>query len=413
LIADPSPASAPPRVIDTARRRITRVRRAAVRLLTVVSTLVVAASWSASAAAQELTDVAADLVAAEQALFASMHARDRDGLERLLTPGFVLRGLPDVSRSAWIENAVSLCWGDRFDLGDPVVRAESDSAVVSFALTFFQDPSTCQPATLRSLITDVWVRRDGRWQLAIRHASPVAAGVKGQFAAVPQPAPTLQLGSELSFVATGGNSSTSTLGLNGNLDHRVRDSTTTARIAFVSSRADSMENARSLSLEARHGRTLRPRLEVMARGGYLRDRFAGLEHRTTIDAGMTFTVSRLPRALTLDAALGGVFEQRLDAPDRQFISAVGGLTYDWHLAPGTDAHVRSAATANLQSGRDWRLVSDASVQTSLTKVLAAKFAYTHRYAHDPVPGFRRTDTQATASLVVRYARRPAPAASRH
>ena len=48
-------------------------------------------------------------------------------------------------------------------------------------------------------------------------------------------------------------------------------------------------------------------------------------------------------------------------------------------------------------------------QASLNRRLALKFSFLWRYAHDPVPGFLRSDTTTTASIVVRW-RAPAPAA---
>jgi len=35
-----------------------------------------------------------------------------------------------------------------------------------------------QPIDERVLLTDVWVREEGRWRVVRRHSSPVPAGVK-------------------------------------------------------------------------------------------------------------------------------------------------------------------------------------------------------------------------------------------
>ena len=40
-------------------------------------------------------------------------------------------------------------------------------------------------------------------------------------------------------------------------------------------------------------------------------------------------------------------------------------------------------------------------QASFNRRLALKFSFLLRYAHDPVPGFLRSDTTTTASIVVR------------
>jgi len=103
----------------------------------------------------------------EQTLTAALQADDRSTLEAVLDRAFVLRGYPDVPREVWIKNAIDLCWGRTFQLDDFAVRRDGDLAIASFVLTFDQDPVTCQPATLRSLLTDVWARDGGEWRLLV------------------------------------------------------------------------------------------------------------------------------------------------------------------------------------------------------------------------------------------------------
>ena len=81
------------------------------------------------------------------------------------------RGAPDVPRATWIANALSMCWGDRYEISDfALVRNDADTIVASLVLTTAMDPVSCAPATVRSLVTDVWVRQDGRLRLALRHS---------------------------------------------------------------------------------------------------------------------------------------------------------------------------------------------------------------------------------------------------
>jgi hypothetical protein len=111
---------------------------------------------SAPAAAQ-LPDE--DLRQAEDALARALVAGDAVAFDTLLAPEFVLRGAPDVPRATWMANALSLCWGDRHEIDDfAVPSANGEVAVVSLVLTTFRDPQTCEPAIIRSLLTDLWRR---------------------------------------------------------------------------------------------------------------------------------------------------------------------------------------------------------------------------------------------------------------
>lgn len=55
------------------------------------------------------------VIAREWMLFDALAEGDAQTLDALLSDDFVLRSSPDVDRDTWIENAVALCWSDRFD----------------------------------------------------------------------------------------------------------------------------------------------------------------------------------------------------------------------------------------------------------------------------------------------------------
>jgi putative salt-induced outer membrane protein YdiY len=282
-------------------------------------------------------------------------------------------------------------------------------AVVSFVLTFYSDPATCAPGTLRSLVTDVWTRTDTGWRLAVRHTGPLgASGVTAQFESVAGP-PPLEARAELSFVSTGGNASTQTFGVSGDATHRAGLGTTTARGRFVTSAADGLENARSTTLQVRHGRRLAGRIELFGRGAYLRDLFAGIEHRVEGDGGVTLTVHGRPHTVTVDGGFGVTSETRLGVPDERFLTGRTGAAYVWIVSPRATLSAETAVVADLEEVSNWRLSSDASLLAGLNSLLSARFSYAVRYVNAPVPGFRRTDRTMSAALVIGYTRQaPVP-----
>jgi hypothetical protein len=206
-----------------------------------------------------------ELLDLERQLAAALGTRDIAVYDRLLAPGFVLRGAPDVPRSTWVENAVRLCWGRRADVTDFSRRDVSpDTAIVTLVLTTYQDPQTCDPAIVRSLLTDVWRRGADGWQLLLRHSGP-AGGLERQFAAAPPPPPRWVRSAEVSLVSTGGNSDTETLGLGGAITWRPAPWLTEARVSFVRSETAGVETARSLAANLRQSRAITPRLDAFGR----------------------------------------------------------------------------------------------------------------------------------------------------
>lgn len=353
-----------------------------------------------------------DIVALEQRLFRAIEEKNRPVLESLVAAQFVLRGEPDTDREGWLKNAVSLCWGPSWDIQRVAVREQDGTQIATFILNFYRDPITCRAAPMRSLITDIWVREEGQWKLAMRHSGPVGEALRTQFAPVPVQPPPFEARAELSFVATGGNASAQTVGSSGDLIRRHARSTTTGRASFIRSATDGVESARMLTGQVRHGVRISDRVEAFGRGGYLRDLFAGLVHRVNADAGFSYVVPQPPqRALKFDFGLGATHEDRLADANLTVLNATLGLSLRARLAPAIEVSAESQVVADLGTLKNWRLSNDLSLNSSLNAHLSARMSYTTRIVNQPVPGFQRADHVLSASLVLRYVR-PAPAVVR-
>ena len=359
------------------------------------------------AAADQQAD---EILALERALTAAMHARDGGQLDALLAADYVLRSAPDIPRDTWMRNALTLCWGPQSDMTDFQARRLGDAAIASFVLTFYVDPTTCRPATLRSLITDVWTRQDGEWRLLVRHSAPApapGAELAAQYGIVPELPPTLDVKGEASYLAAAGNASARTLGFATDVTHEAGRSRTRARAAVLTTEADSITRARAITATARQGVRVRERLEVFGRVDYARDRFAGIEHRAAVEAGGSVPVALPPRhTLKVDAGVGFTTEQRLDAADLEFAVASGTFAYVWKIGPGAEVRVELALTADLGSAANWRAGIALALTFVLTKLLSVKASQSIEYRHFPVPGFGRTDTRTAIALVLGFQQRP-------
>jgi putative salt-induced outer membrane protein YdiY len=349
-----------------------------------------------------------DIIALEQRLFRAIEEKNRDALEELLADDYVLRGNPDVPRDTWLHNAVTLCWGPRWNLQQLIVQEHGEVQIASFILNFYRDPLTCRAVDLRSLITDVWERRNGRWQLVVRHAGPVGeAGPRAQYEIVPLLTPLFEGRAELSFISTGGNASTETLGLSGEAIKRTLRTTTTARTSFVRTANDDIENARSLNTLLRHSLKLSERIEAFGRGGYFRDLFSGIEHRVNADAGLSYVPRQPPqRTLKIDFGVGATREARLFDANQSVLNATIGGSFRARPTSSAEVTAESQGVADVAHVSNWRIANDLSLSTGFGSVLSARVSYSMRYANRPVPGFRRTDHTVSAALVIRYARFP-------
>ncbi len=348
---------------------------------------------------------APDVRALEEALAGGLVRQDRAALDRLLAPDFVLRGSPDVDRPTWLDNATSLCWGDQAEIDDFSVVALGDGIVATFTLTTDRNPTNCEPAVVRSVITDLWRPVGGAWRLVLRQSGPGGTKVEQQADIAEPPPPHWEATSELSFVATSGNTSTQTLGVGGDVTNRSGPWLSTAKVSFVRAETDNVETARSLGVDGRVSRDLTPRIGVFGHGAYLRDTFAGIEHRVGVDGGLAWkVVDHAPHALALDAGVGYTHERRLEQADRSFATGTLAMTYKWSLNDTAEIANDAGFTANLQDGPDWRFNDTVAVSASLNRSLSLKLSYQVKHLNRPVPGFKKTDAIASAAIVAKFAR---------
>ena len=342
--------------------------------------------------------------AAEEQLARALTTKDAAALERLLAADFVMRGAPDVARGAWVKNALTLCWGDQFEISDyAVTRTGGDLAVVSLVLTTHRDPITCEPAVIRSLLTDIWMREAGTWRLAVRHSGPAAAAVTTQFAKTAPPPPRWERTAELSLVATGGNTDTQTIGAGMGFTWRPGQWTTRARAAYLRNSTQDALTAESFVGELRQARVLSPRADLFARAEYLVDRFSGIDHRTTIDGGIGWVVfDDGPRSLKTDGSLGVTTESRLRGEDLTFASASGIALFKWQFTPTTAFTEQVTLSADVSDPGNWRLQNGLNLTASVTRLFSVRVAHELKRVNRPVPGFRKIDRVLSAALVARF-----------
>lgn len=217
------------------------------------------------------------------------------------------------------------------------------------------------------------------------------------------PPPRWERKAELSLVATGGNTDTQTIGAGASLVFRPEGWTTDARTAFVRSEANDLQTAKSLVADFRQARALTARLEAFGRYGYLSDRFAGIEHRNTVDGGLGYKLLTGPvHLLRVDGGLGYTREARVVGEQLSFALANFGGAYKWQLSKTADITDSAILTLPLSQKDAWRFNNALAAAAALTRVLSLKLSYDSKFNNTPVPGFEKTDRLMTAAIVVRF-----------
>ena len=119
----------------------------------------------------------AEIAQLEDAWAAALRAKDEPALQRILAPEYKLvgvrsTGISDVPREEWLAAAKTMVF-HRYEVKVVSVEVYGDAAIATVDGAWNIDWGPRHIAE-RFYLTDVWIKRDGRWQAVRRHSSPYA-----------------------------------------------------------------------------------------------------------------------------------------------------------------------------------------------------------------------------------------------
>ncbi len=218
-----------------------------------------------------------------------------------------------------------------------------------------------------------------------------------------QPAPGWSCSLGLSYMATTGNTSTTTGGLTFDCDHTGKDWKSVSRLDALRERRDGHLNAERFNARTQLTH-IGPRRWGLSYGAELhRDRFAGINLRSVLNlgAGATYALSGVT---SLDVNLGGTWTYT-DLIKDSTRSTIGGMVagrLTWKISPNATFKQDLELYPNFTESNDYRVVASTSLEAAINKRLALKLSYLVRYDNLPAPGKVSTDTTTTTSLVIHF-----------
>jgi putative salt-induced outer membrane protein YdiY len=239
--------------------------------------------------------------------------------------------------------------------------------------------------------------------LALAFPEPGLAQPPAPAPAQPPPPPPQEGTAEFSFVGTTGNAPTSALGLGGEYIARTGPWVFRAKANYVRNESDNELKAEAFKALFRTTRTITDRLSVFGEYGYLHDQFAGIDHRNTIDGGITFALVRpQPHQLDLDVGLGYAHESRVVDEDISTAQALLGARYKYTLSETAEITDDLLFTFSLSESDDWRTSNAAALTVKIASIFSLKLSNIIRYVNAPVVGFETTDTLTSIALVAKF-----------
>ncbi len=85
--------------------------------------------------------------------------------------------------------------------------------------------------------------------------------------------------------------------------------------------------------------------------------------------------------------------------DCGFLGGLRGLGCRWKLSETAVLTERLRLHPDFDQTSNWQITSESALKANLTGLLTLRVEYEVRYSNTPVPGFHKTDTATTVSLV--------------
>ncbi len=208
----------------------------------------------------------------------------------------------------------------------------------------------------------------------------------------------------LSFLATGGNTDTSSLGLDLLAVRRATPWGWELKALADRAEEDGEATAERFFAGARATRALDARPELFLGVSFEQDEFAGIDLRALVEAGVILNVKETEeQSLRFDLGLTWTDEDRTEPePDSSDLGAILGLRYERKISETADFSQVLTFFPNFGESDDWRAESLTALTVAVSERLAVQLGYEVRYRNQPIGDRDDTDTSAKASVLWKF-----------
>ena len=208
----------------------------------------------------------------------------------------------------------------------------------------------------------------------------------------------------LAWVATSGNTDTSTIGLDFGLESKPAPWGFTFAARGNRAEDQGVQTAENYLVTARAVRKLSKRWDAFGGLAWAKDPFAGFDSQSVASAGATYTAVDSERhLLSFDMGLAYTWEDRVPPEaDVDFAGGLFGLSWEWKLGANSKLVEKLVYLPNFDESADWRLNSLTAIEAAINEWLALRFGYDIRHRNQPIGDAKSTDTTSTASVVFNF-----------
>lgn len=210
---------------------------------------------------------------------------------------------------------------------------------------------------------------------------------------------------ELSYVQTGGNTEVLTFSGNNALKYNFTANWIGSwDVGLLYGKTDGEVNAERYFTDLRTDYKASDTLYYYALGGWLKDRFAGIDKRLYIGPGAGYEIlTGDTHFLSTEAGLNYATETDTDGNEEDFMEGRFFGRYEYVFNPKTKFTQTAEYLHNFDDAAKYRINTVSGLTTQLTDMFSLKVTYEVKYQNEPSPDtLENTDTLFSVALVANF-----------
>lgn len=208
---------------------------------------------------------------------------------------------------------------------------------------------------------------------------------------------------DLSYLGTGGNTNSHTLGGEFTLLRKPSPWGLEANVGYLRGDQNGIKIAERIQGSLKGSYRLDKRWDSFLSASWERDRFSGFDKRLGLAAGASYFLWIGERdSLLTDIGLSWNQDSPVKQDRQTYLGGMIDMKYT-HIWSKTASFVQKLMLIpNFADSSRWHGESDTILIAGLTQTLALKGSFLLRYNHKAPEGFKKTDTTTALSLVIKF-----------
>jgi putative salt-induced outer membrane protein len=210
---------------------------------------------------------------------------------------------------------------------------------------------------------------------------------------------------EFSFVSTGGNTEVVSLSGKNLLKYTITDKLLgTWRLGGLYGETDNVKTAERYFTDLRIDYSFSDKIYFFGIGGWLKDKFSGIESRYFIGPGVGYRFLTGPKHfLDTEAGINFVTEDYTNNTEEDFLEGRLYGLYQYSFSEKNKFSQSLEFLYDFDDSDNYRINSETAFITALSNYLSLKTSYEIKHDNEPVPAtLKETDTILSITLVVNF-----------